>query len=68
MCCVFRRGLYKNIVLSGGSTMFNYFGRRLERDVKKMNEKRYEETLKLSTGDFKPTPVEVNIYIRSSMS
>jgi len=30
-----RRGLYKNIVLSGGSTMFKDFGRRLQRDVKK---------------------------------
>lgn len=29
-----RRGLYKNIVLSGGSTMFKDFGRRLQRDVK----------------------------------
>jgi actin-related protein 3 len=25
-----RRGLYKNIVLSGGSTMFKDFGRRLQ--------------------------------------
>ncbi|KAG8038030.1 hypothetical protein G9C98_006355 [Cotesia typhae] len=31
-----RRPLYKNIVLSGGSTMFKDFGRRLQRDVKKM--------------------------------
>ena len=30
-----RRGLYKNIVLSGGSTMFKDFGRRLQRDIKK---------------------------------
>jgi actin-related protein 3 len=29
-----RRDLYKNIVLSGGSTMFKHFGRRLERDLK----------------------------------
>ncbi|KAK9466477.1 actin family [Lipomyces arxii] len=29
-----RRGLYKNIVLSGGSTMFRDFGRRLQRDIK----------------------------------
>ena len=28
-----RRGLYKNIVLSGGSTLFDSFGRRLQRDV-----------------------------------
>jgi len=35
-----RRGLYKNIVLSGGSTMFKDFGRRLQRDVKKMVKKK----------------------------
>ena len=28
-----RRGLYKNIVLSGGTTMFKDFGRRLQRDI-----------------------------------
>ena len=31
-----RRGLYKNIVLSGGSTLFDNFGRRLQRDIQKM--------------------------------
>ncbi|KAJ6988851.1 actin-related protein 3 [Populus alba x Populus x berolinensis] len=31
-----RRALYKNIVLSGGSTMFKDFGRRLQRDLKKI--------------------------------
>jgi actin-related protein 3 len=30
-----RRGLYKNIVLSGGTTMFKDFGRRLQRDIKR---------------------------------
>ncbi|KAJ3277283.1 Actin- protein 3 [Borealophlyctis nickersoniae] len=35
-----RRGLYKNIVLSGGSTMFKDFGRRLQRDIKKMVDSR----------------------------
>lgn len=30
-----RRALYKNIVLSGGSTMFKDFQRRLDRDIKK---------------------------------
>jgi actin-related protein 3 len=30
-----RRPLYKNIVLSGGTTMFKDFGRRLQRDVQK---------------------------------
>ncbi|KAI8907458.1 actin family [Powellomyces hirtus] len=29
-----RRGLYKNIVLSGGSTMYKDFGKRLQRDIK----------------------------------
>ncbi|CAR21899.1 Actin-related protein 3 [Lachancea thermotolerans] len=29
-----RKGLYNNIVLSGGSTMFKDFGRRLQRDLK----------------------------------
>lgn len=31
-----RRGLYKNIVLSGGSTMFNHFAKRLQRDIKRI--------------------------------
>lgn len=35
-----RRGLYENIVLSGGSTMFKDFGRRLQRDIKKISEHR----------------------------
>jgi len=29
-----RRGLYKNIVLSGGSTLYSQFGRRLQRDIR----------------------------------
>lgn len=35
-----RRALYKNIVLSGGSTMFKDFGRRMQRDVKKLVDSR----------------------------
>ncbi|KAH6567001.1 hypothetical protein BASA62_006381 [Batrachochytrium salamandrivorans] len=31
-----RRGLYKNIVLSGGSTMYKDFSKRLQRDIKRM--------------------------------
>lgn len=31
-----RRGLYKNIVLSGGSTMFKRFGDKLQRDLKRI--------------------------------
>jgi actin-related protein len=37
-----RRGLYKNIVLSGGTTMFKDFGRRLQRDIKKIVDTRME--------------------------
>ena len=43
-----RRGLYKNIVLSGGSTMFKDFGKRLERDVKKFVNGRLEATKQLT--------------------
>eukprot|EP00947_MAST-08B_sp_MAST-8B-sp1_P000659 g659.t1 len=41
-----RRGLYKNIVLSGGSTMFKDFGRRLNRDIKRKVDGRLEENQK----------------------
>lgn len=50
-----RRGLYKNIVLSGGSTMFKDFGKRLQRDVKRIIDDR------LNVGEVKTTPVEVNV-------
>jgi len=41
-----RRGLYKNVVLSGGSTMFKDFGRRLQRDIKKIVDGRLEKNWK----------------------
>jgi len=56
-----RRGLYKNIVLSGGSTMFKDFGKRLQRDVKKVVEKRLKISEKLSGGNLKPQPIDVNV-------
>lgn len=56
-----RRGLYKNIVLSGGSTMFKDFGRRLQRDVKKAVDRRIEISEKLSGGRIKAVPLEVNV-------
>jgi actin-related protein 3 len=37
-----RRGLYKNVVLSGGSTTFKDFGRRLQRDIHKLVNGRLE--------------------------
>jgi actin-related protein 3 len=54
-----RRGLYKNIVLSGGSTMFKDFGRRVQRDIKKFCDKRTKATEKI-TGK-SPTPTEVKV-------
>jgi len=56
-----RRGLYSNIVLSGGSTMFKDFGRRLNRDIKRAVDRRLEISAKLSGGKIKPTPVDVKV-------
>lgn len=40
-----RRGLYKNIVLSGGTTMFKDFGKRLQRDIKKIVDTRMQANI-----------------------
>lgn len=56
-----RRGLYKNIVLSGGSTMFKDFGKRLQRDVKRAVDFRIKRSEQLSGGALKSTPVDVNV-------
>lgn len=56
-----RRGLYKNIVLSGGSTMFKDFGRRLQRDIKKFVEERHKMTIELSGGRITPQAIDVNV-------
>ncbi|GAB2297863.1 Actin- protein 3 [Dionaea muscipula] len=48
-----RRALYKNVVLSGGSTMFKDFNRRLQRDLKKIVDARVLAT--------ESQPVEVNV-------
>jgi len=48
-----RRGLYKNIVLSGGSTMFKDFGKRLMRDVKRSVDYRIKRSEELSGGKSK---------------
>lgn len=52
-----RRQLYHNVVLSGGSTMFKHFGRRLERDLKAIVD------VRTPAG---ATPVEVNVISHSS--
>jgi len=56
-----RRGLYKHIVLSGGSTMFKDFGRRLQRDIKRCVDERSRKSEALSGGTIKPQPTEVNV-------
>lgn len=39
-----RRGLYKNIVLSGGSTLYKDFGRRLQRDIRHLVDARIKRS------------------------
>jgi len=56
-----RRPLYRNIVLSGGSTMFRDFGRRLQRDVKRAVDQRIKVSEQLSGGRIKAKALEVNV-------
>ncbi|KMT07613.1 hypothetical protein BVRB_6g147400 [Beta vulgaris subsp. vulgaris] len=56
-----RRALYKNIVLSGGSTMFKDFHRRLQRDLKKIVDARALASEVRLGGSMKSQPVEVNV-------
>eukprot|EP00906_Rhabdomonas_costata_P026911 RCo038312 len=57
-----RRGLYRNIVLSGGSTMFRNFEKRLQRDVKRLIDARLEESWRLTANRNQPkADMEVNV-------
>ncbi len=56
-----RRLLYKNIVLSGGSTMFKDFSKRLQRDIKRSADYRIKRSEELSGGKLKSVPLEVNV-------
>jgi actin-related protein 3 len=56
-----RRGLYKNIVLSGGSTMFKDFGKRLARDIKRSVDYRIKRSEELSGGKIRSVPLDVNV-------
>ncbi|KAL5991116.1 Actin-related protein 3 [Asimina triloba] len=56
-----RRALYKNIVLSGGTTMFKDFHRRLQRDLKKIVDARIVASEARHGGEVKSHPVEVNV-------
>ncbi|KAJ2443919.1 Arp2/3 complex subunit, actin nucleation center, partial [Coemansia sp. RSA 2337] len=56
-----RRGLYSNIVLSGGSTMFKDFGKRLQRDIKRLVDGRVKKSEELSGGRLQAKPIDVNV-------
>lgn len=56
-----RRGLYKNIVLSGGTTMFKDFSKRLARDIKRSVDYRIKRSEELSGGKIKSVPLDVNV-------
>lgn len=60
-----RRGLYKNVVLSGGSTMFRDFGRRLQRDLKRVVDHRLKASEEISGGRIKPKPIECQVITHS---
>ena len=61
-----RRGLYKNIVLSGGSTMFKDFGRRLQRDVKKRVDARLDANVKrLGSLGKQAAPQKIDVSVIS---
>ncbi|KAI1891321.1 hypothetical protein AGOR_G00142600 [Albula goreensis] len=47
--------------LSGGSTMFRDFGRRLQRDLKRVVDARLRLSEELSGGRIKPKPMEVQV-------
>jgi len=59
-----RRGLYKNIVLSGGSTMFKDFSKRLQRDVRKFVDARQEKSISLggeAAKNVQVVPIDVRV-------
>lgn len=58
-----RRGLYKNIVLSGGTTMFKDFGRRLQRDIKRLADNRMQANIERlgNMTQNKPPAIDVNV-------
>jgi hypothetical protein len=61
-----RRKLYNNIVLSGGTTMFKDFDKRLQRDIKKLVTKRREDNIAKMRGLANAvTPAEINVNVVS---
>jgi actin-related protein 3 len=56
-----RRGLYKNIVLSGGSTLYKDFGRRLQRDIKHLVDARIRQSELRSGGTARSGGLDVQV-------
>jgi len=59
-----RRSLYKNVVLSGGSTLFKNFNKRLQTDLKTIVTNRYDANkarLAKLGSTFKTTEVKVKV-------
>ena len=56
-----RRALYSNIVLSGGSTIFKGFGRRIKRDVKRLVDQRQAESERRSGNLMKGSEIDVEV-------
>ena len=59
-----RRPLYNNIVLSGGSTMFKDFGKRLQRDIKRLVDgrlKRNMQKMGITKESDKPRSIKVDV-------
>jgi len=54
-----RRGLYKNVVLSGGSTMFKDFAKRIQRDLKRLVDMRATRSEQMS--GHKAAAIEVKV-------
>jgi hypothetical protein len=53
--------LLQNIVLSGGSTMFQHFGQRLKRDIKQIVDQRLEMAAAASGSAMRSSGVEVDV-------
>lgn len=53
MIFLYKTIFIQNVVLSGGSTMFRDFGRRLQRDLKRVVDSRLKLSEELSGGSIK---------------
>ena len=60
-----RRGLYRNIVLSGGSTMFRNFHRRLQQDIRDRVGARLDANLRKLRRPPTEAPAEVKVKVVS---